>query len=166
MGFFRKKLSGTGDRSGSELNAFLGAGTEYSGSLDFVGTVRIDGIFDGEIASEGTLVLGKDAVIRGDINIGGLISNGQIYGNVTAVEKVVLQKHAVLEGSLHTKALVVEEGATIEGDVEMHGSSSSTLTAVDATVKSSLPGVDADSVVFGEEQSKAEKTDVEKVEMG
>lgn len=121
MGFFKKKLSGAGERSSNELNAFLGAGTEYRGRLDFVGTVRIDGLFHGEISSDGTLVLGKDAVIKGQIEIGTLISNGQIFGDVSASIKAVMQKHSTLDGSLRTPALVVEEGATIEGDVEMSG---------------------------------------------
>ncbi|MGE4292080.1 MAG: polymer-forming cytoskeletal protein [Desulfovibrio sp.] len=119
MGFFKKNLSGAGERSSNELNAFLGAGTEYSGRLDFVGTVRIDGVFHGEISSDGTLVLGKDALIKGQIKIGTLISNGQIYGDVSASTKAVMQKHSILDGSLRTPALVVEEGATIEGGVEM-----------------------------------------------
>ncbi|MDD4732456.1 MAG: polymer-forming cytoskeletal protein [Desulfovibrio sp.] len=160
MGFFRKKLSGAGERSGNELNAFLGAGTEYTGSLDFVGTVRIDGIFDGEISSEGTLVLGKDAVIRGTIHIGSLISNGRIFGDVVASGKAVLQKHSTLDGSLATQALVVEEGATVEGDVVMHdGAKRTTLEAVNPPLYS-----DEDSAAL--EDGGAERVEADKVEVG
>ena len=52
MGLFGNKK---GDHS--ELNAFLGVGTEYRGKLDFVGTVRIDGQFEGEISTDGDLIL-------------------------------------------------------------------------------------------------------------
>ena len=156
MGFFKKNHSGAGERSNNELNAFLGAGTEYSGRLDFVGTVRLDGSFHGEIVSEGTLVLGKDAMIKGQISIGTLISNGQIYGDVTALKKAVMQKHSTLDGSLSTAALVVEEGATIEGDVRMR----------DAAMAPTLVSVTSSSSALPVEGARAEKAEQEAVEVG
>ena len=44
-----------------EINAFLGSGTDYQGKLNFQGAVRIDGNFNGEVESEGTLVVGREA---------------------------------------------------------------------------------------------------------
>ena len=51
--------------SREEINAFLGAGTVYQGKLTFQGAVRVDGVFSGEITSEGALIAGKDAVKPG-----------------------------------------------------------------------------------------------------
>jgi cytoskeletal protein CcmA (bactofilin family) len=119
MGLFGKSGSAYGQAQGGDLNAFLGAGTEYRGRLEFVGTVRIDGMFHGEIVTEGSLILGREAVIRGRLNVGRLFSNGEVEGDVFVRGKAVLQKHAVLRGSLSTPALVVEEGAVIEGDLQM-----------------------------------------------
>ncbi len=121
-----KFLKGS-ESSSNDLNAFLGAGTEYTGKLSFSGTVRIDGAFSGEISSEGTLVLGKDASIRGQVRVERLACNGKIFGDVECRTKAVLQSQAVLEGSLRTPALVVEEGASIEGNVEMYKLSSRSL---------------------------------------
>ena len=42
--------------SREEINAFLGAGTVYQGKLTFQGAVRVDGVFSGEISSEGALI--------------------------------------------------------------------------------------------------------------
>lgn len=119
MGIFKSKYARGGEGSSNTLNAFLGSGTEYRGRLEFVGTVRIDGVFHGEITADGSLVLGKDALFKGQIHVATLISNGRIEGDVVVRSKATLQKFAVLEGSLKTEALVVEEGATIEGTVEM-----------------------------------------------
>ena len=38
-----------------EINAFLGSGTVYNGDLSFEGAVRIDGVFNGSITSDGTV---------------------------------------------------------------------------------------------------------------
>lgn len=114
MGMFTKK-----NKDNSELNAFLGVGTEYRGKLDFVGTVRIDGRFEGEISTDGDLILGRKASIVGTVRVGRLTSCGDIRGDVYVKERAVLEKTSVLNGSLDTPSLVVEKGAVVEGAITM-----------------------------------------------
>lgn len=102
-----------------EINAFLGAGTSYQGKLQFSGTVRIDGTFKGEVESGGTLVIGKEANVEGEVRVGQMVISGHVEGEITASEKVVLHKTANLIGSLRTPVLVIEEGAVIEGQITM-----------------------------------------------
>ncbi|SKA80149.1 protein CcmA, bactofilin family [Desulfobaculum bizertense DSM 18034] len=102
-----------------EINAFLGAGTSYEGRLEFKGSVRIDGAFKGEIESEGTLVIGKEALVEGTISVGQLIVSGRVTGTVTASGKTTLHKTAYLEGQLSSPKLVMEEGAVLEGQIQM-----------------------------------------------
>ncbi|MBU4244608.1 MAG: polymer-forming cytoskeletal protein, partial [Proteobacteria bacterium] len=102
-----------------EINAFLGAGTNYQGKLNFQGAVRIDGNFHGEVVSDGTLVVGQEAVVEGLIQVGQLVLSGKILGEVEARDKVVLHKTANLQGNIRTPVLVVEEGAVLEGQLVM-----------------------------------------------
>jgi len=102
-----------------EINAFLGAGTNYQGKLNFQGAVRIDGNFQGEVHSDGTLVVGQDAVVEGQVCVGQLVLSGKIRGEVEAKSKVVLHKTGNLEGNIKTPVLVVEEGAILEGQLTM-----------------------------------------------
>ena len=102
-----------------EINAFLGAGTNYHGKLHFQGAVRIDGNFQGEVVSEGTLVIGQEAVVEGQVKVGQLVLSGMIKGEVEAKTKVVLHKTANLQGNIRTPVLVVEEGAVLEGELIM-----------------------------------------------
>ena len=104
-----------------EINAFLGAGTNYHGKLHFQGAVRIDGNFQGEVVSEGTLVIGQEAVVDGQVKVGQLVLSGKIKGEVEAKDKVVLHKTANLQGNIRTPVLVVEEGAVLEGELVMGG---------------------------------------------
>ena len=102
-----------------EINAFLGAGTNYQGKLHFQGAVRIDGNFQGEVVSDGTLVVGQEAVVEGQVKVGQLVLSGNIQGEVEARNKVVLHKTANLQGNIRTPVLVVEEGAVLEGQLLM-----------------------------------------------
>lgn len=117
--------------SKEEINAFLGAGTVYNGKLAFQGAVRIDGEFTGEVSSEGALIVGKDAVIEGTLNVGELILAGSFHGDVFAKKRVTVHKTGILEGTMHTPALVVEEGATIDGHTSMRKNSTASLSRQD-----------------------------------
>ena len=102
------------------FNAFLGAGTNYNGSLTFQGAIRIDGIFTGTINSEGTLIVGHNASIEGTLRVGSIICNGKIRGDIEATEKVVLNKTAVVSGTISSPALSMEEGAKLDGKLAMN----------------------------------------------
>jgi cytoskeletal protein CcmA (bactofilin family) len=137
MGLFKKKKS-----DNTELNAFLGVGTEYRGKLDFVGTVRIDGRFEGEISTDGDLVLGRKAYVKGVVRVGRLTSCGRIDGDVVVKEHTVLEKTSVLNGTLNTPVLEVERGAVIEGGVVMTDGASARqkVVAADFGAKAVQPG--------------------------
>jgi cytoskeletal protein CcmA (bactofilin family) len=125
MSMFSKK-----NKERSELNAFLGVGTEYKGKLDFVGTVRIDGRFEGEISTDGDLILGRKAFIKGTVQVGRLASCGTIEGAVLVKERAVLEKTSKLAGSLDTPLLVVEKGAIVEGNITMSKNANATNSKV------------------------------------
>ena len=146
MGLFSSNKSDS-----SELNAFLGVGTEYSGKLDFVGTVRIDGRFEGEISTEGDLILGRKASIKGTVSVGRLTSCGRIEGDVVVKEHSVLEKTSILTGSLNTPSLVVEKGAVIEGAVIMTTegqTAKSKIVAADFGTKPTLTDEQSDDVAM------------------
>ena len=104
---------------GKDEIAYLGSDTVYEGKLTFKGTVRIEGKYAGEIVSDGTLNVGKDAQVDGTLNVGELLLSGRFSGEVTAKRRVVVYASGVLEGTLQTPNLLTEEGGVIEGQVIM-----------------------------------------------
>jgi cytoskeletal protein CcmA (bactofilin family) len=98
---------------------FLGRGVDFKGIAHFEGTVRIDGRLEGEIHTNGTLVVGEHAVIKGLITTGTLISSGKIKANVTATEKIQILKPGVLIGDVRTPSFTMEEGAHFHGLCDM-----------------------------------------------
>ncbi|MFV0421494.1 bactofilin family protein [Oleidesulfovibrio sp.] len=118
--------------SKDEINAFLGAGTVYNGKLNFQGSVRIDGSFTGEINSEGTLIVGKEANLQGQFNVGQIIISGKVQGTVVAAKKAVLHRTAQMMGTLNTPSLVIEEGAVLQGDVVMKDTENPAATSEDS----------------------------------
>jgi cytoskeletal protein CcmA (bactofilin family) len=106
-----------------DINAFLGVGTSFTGRLTFEGVVRIDGFFEGEIESAGALVVGKNARIAGRVDVGRLVCGGVVTAEVRASTMVTVHATGRLVGSVRTPSLVVDEGGSIDGAVEMGGAS-------------------------------------------
>lgn len=102
-----------------EVIAFVGKGVEFKGAITYNGTVRIDGHLDGEIHTEGVLLVGEDVVITAKVSAGTVISRGKITGDIVATGKVKLLAPAVLNGSVKAPLLSIEEGVLFNGSLEM-----------------------------------------------
>ena len=108
---------GTGD-----INAFVGKGVEFKGTISYSGTIKIDGYLDGEIHTDGVLLVGEEAVIQAKITAGTIVSKGKITGDVVAKECVKLRAPAVMNGSVKAPVLSMEDGVLFNGALEMaHG---------------------------------------------
>ncbi|MBW2268432.1 MAG: polymer-forming cytoskeletal protein [Deltaproteobacteria bacterium] len=108
----------SGSASGG-LTAFIDQGSEFEGKLSFKDTVRIDGSFRGEIASENTLIVGESGVIEACIRSQTIVISGTVDGDVIATTKVMLHKTGRVNGNIQTPSLVMEEGAWVNGQVKM-----------------------------------------------
>ncbi len=98
------------------INSIIGQGTEVKGEIKFDGVLRIDGIFSGELVSQGKVIIGQTGLVKTDIKAGIIIIGGTIEGNVYATEQVTLLKTAKLTGDIITSSLVAEEGVIFEGN--------------------------------------------------
>lgn len=105
-----------------DVSAFVGKGVEFKGTISYSGTVRIDGYLDGEIHTDGVLLIGEDAVIQAKITAGTIVCKGKITGDVVAKERVKLRAPAVMNGSVKAPVLSMEDGVLFNGALEMaHG---------------------------------------------
>ncbi len=107
---------------GGDINAFVGKGVEFKGTISYSGTVKIDGYLDGEIHTDGVLLIGEEAVIQARITAGTIVCKGKVTGDVAAKECVKLRSPAVMNGSVKTPVLSMEDGVLFNGALEMaHG---------------------------------------------
>jgi cytoskeletal protein CcmA (bactofilin family) len=102
-----------------DVSAFIGKGVDFKGTITYTGTVRIDGSLDGEINTEGVLLIGEEAVIKAKVTAGTIICKGKITGDIHAKEKLKLRAPAVVNGGVKTPMLSIEEGVLFNGTLEM-----------------------------------------------
>ena len=104
---------------GGDVIAFVGEEVTFKGTIRYRGTVRIDGRLEGEIHTDGVLVIGEKAVISAKIEAGTIACQGKITGDITAKERVKLMAPAVFEGSVKTPSISMEEGVVFNGTCQM-----------------------------------------------
>jgi cytoskeletal protein CcmA (bactofilin family) len=97
----------------------LSSDVEIKGSLKFQNDLTIDGKIEGEINSPGTLTVGENAEVRGEIKTKSVTVLGKVNGNITVDERCELKGRAQLIGDLKAARLVIEEGATFVGKSEV-----------------------------------------------
>lgn len=106
-------------KSDDQVSAFLGAGTEFVGRLKFKSAVRLDGFFQGEVESNGELIVGQGAVVVAQIQVARASISGRVEGKIVASEKVEIMKNGQVYGEIITPCLSVEEGAVFQGRCSM-----------------------------------------------
>ena len=108
------------ERNDAILHSLLGVGTRYEGKLFFEGRARIDGDFEGEVHSDGLLVVGPTATLVAAIRVETLIvQGGTVEGDIQATELVELHAPARVRGDIRTRALFIDKGATFDGECIM-----------------------------------------------
>jgi cytoskeletal protein CcmA (bactofilin family) len=103
-----------------ELQALLGAGAEFEGTLVFQGRIRIEGRFKGEIRSDDVLILGPSADVQANVQVGALIvRGGSLRGDVRAKQLVEIYAPAKVRGDIEAPQVYLEKGAVFEGQCTM-----------------------------------------------
>jgi cytoskeletal protein CcmA (bactofilin family) len=104
-----------------EINTLLGRGSEFEGKLTFEGTVRIDGVLRGEVFSEDTLIVGEGARVEASIDVGEIIIQGNVIGDVKAKRSIEILAPGRVKGDLTTPTLQIDKGVIFEGRSFMEG---------------------------------------------
>jgi len=88
---------------------------EITGSLRFSEELILDGKIEGDLLSEGHLVVGENARVKGDIVTRSVVVYGNVEGNIKVREHCQLMNGSVFNGELTSATIAVEEGAAFSG---------------------------------------------------
>jgi len=113
----------------SEDITIISHGVKVEGKVSSNGSIRLDGIIQGDIQCLGNVPIGDQGEVFGKVDGQVIAIGGKVEGMVNAKEKLILESKADLKGDVFTKILVVEAGARFDGKSNMghsQGSSEST----------------------------------------
>jgi len=105
---------------GGEEMANIGKSIAIKGDLTGDEDLQIVGNVEGRIdLPNNELTVGPDGKVRAEVQAKSVVVQGHVTGNVTGTEKVELHSSGVVEGDVKTPRLIVQEGAVLNGAVEM-----------------------------------------------
>jgi cytoskeletal protein CcmA (bactofilin family) len=142
--FFFKKFSAPVDELQLDSpGTVIGKGV-YLESARMTGgeSVRIDGIFKGNIDITGSLVLGDSGSVTGDVHASYFLVAGEVNGNVSSDTQLHFASTARVMGDVQAQSLVVDEGAQVSGRYIVNGSRNEPATLTDKS--EDLPLLSAD----------------------
>ena len=97
------------------INTIIGKGSAISGNMKVNGFIRIDGDIDGSLETDGNVIVGENARIRGDLTAKSVIIGGIIKGNIKANESVKILAEAAVIGDVISRKVQVDGSAIIHG---------------------------------------------------
>lgn len=97
----------------------ISVGTIIKGEIVSSSDIRIDGTFDGKVQSNGRVVIGESASVKGDIICENLDLWGKVDGNVYVKDTLSLKQGCTVNGNVHIRRFCVELGSTFNGNCKM-----------------------------------------------
>jgi cytoskeletal protein CcmA (bactofilin family) len=99
--------------------AHLGPGTKINGKLHFDGPATIEGQVEGEISGRASVTIGRRATVKGNVSANSVLVQGKVTAGIQAEKRLEIQPPGSVVGDVTTQALVVGDGAFLEGTVSM-----------------------------------------------
>jgi cytoskeletal protein CcmA (bactofilin family) len=98
----------------------IGTSLVITGELTSDEDLTIDGRMRGPISvRQGTLIIGERAKLQSDIRGIRIVVRGTVDGAIAASERIELHATAVVSGSLSANQVVIVDGATFNGLIDM-----------------------------------------------
>jgi cytoskeletal protein CcmA (bactofilin family) len=102
--------------------ASIGKSIVFKGELTGSEDLEIDGAIEGDVKlPEHELTVGPNGRVVASVTAKNIQIIGRVSGNVTATERVEIQATGVVEGDIRAPRLLVQEGAVVNGAIEMTG---------------------------------------------
>jgi cytoskeletal protein CcmA (bactofilin family) len=106
--------------TGSESSVtILTPGCHFNGKLFCRGASRIGGRIEGEVVSEGMLIIEEEALVTAEVRADEAIIQGTVKGKLTATSRVELSATSRFDGDIFTPCLIINEGAQFNGRCTM-----------------------------------------------
>ncbi len=97
------------------LNTIIGPGSTICGDIKINGFVRIDGDIDGNLETDGNVIIGENARIKGNVNAKSIIIGGIIVGNINAIESAKLLPESIVIGDIVSHKVQVADNSILHG---------------------------------------------------
>jgi len=113
--------------------ANIGKSITIKGDLSGNEDLQIDGTVEGRIdLPNNQLTIGAEGRVKAEVHAKAVIVIGHVTGNLSAADRIQVEATGIVDGDVKAPRLVIQEGAMLNGGVEMSSGAKSTSHAVSA----------------------------------
>lgn len=110
--------------------ANIGKSISIKGDLTGNEDLQIDGNVDGRIdLPNNQLTIGADGKVKAEVTAKAVAVIGHVTGNIVATDKIEVESSGIVDGDVRAPRLIVQEGAVLNGAIEMGAKASTPATA-------------------------------------
>ncbi len=102
-----------------KVETLVGASTSINGKLRAEGTIRIDGVVEGEIQTAGNVIIGRGGKVMASVVAANVMVAGQVKGNINATHRLEIVASGKVWGDITVASLLIEEGGVFRGQSVM-----------------------------------------------
>ena len=107
------------EQGGKKAESHIGTTVQFKGDIVFAQTLFFDGNHKGSMSAlndkKSILIVGKNAKIKGDINVTKIIILGHVDGNIYSDGLVTLMPGSKVQGDIYYKDVDMRYGASMNG---------------------------------------------------
>jgi cytoskeletal protein CcmA (bactofilin family) len=102
------------------ISTFIGADASIDGTIEFKGTIRVDGQVKGKIVSSGgTVIVGEKAAVDAEIHVNVAVVMGEVKGRIEAKERIEVYPPGRVGGDIQSPVISIEPGGIFNGSCAM-----------------------------------------------
>ena len=101
------------------FHCYVGSNTTIKGNLECKENFLVEGSVEGNLSSEGLIVLGREAVVKGEVSAKESAISGIVVGAVRCSGRLEIYESAKIVGTIQAPVLKVAPGAQINATIIM-----------------------------------------------
>jgi cytoskeletal protein CcmA (bactofilin family) len=97
----------------------IAADSHWNGTMRSEGSLHVLGQVEGELVAAGEIYIAEGAVVNARISASQITIAGMVTGTVECTDRLEILPSGHVIGDVTSPTLIVQEGATVEGDLSM-----------------------------------------------
>jgi len=97
----------------------IGRGTTLQGTLTSAGSLHVDGNIIGDVVASESVEIGTTGQVQGNIQAKTVKISGGVEGRIDSSDTLVFSSKASVRGDIKAAKLIIEEGASFNGNCAM-----------------------------------------------
>jgi cytoskeletal protein CcmA (bactofilin family) len=115
----QSRKAGASPAPGSEKRTVIAGPTRVEGRVLGSGEILVEGMIKGTIDSDGKVRVNERGRVEADVHARLVAVAGTVTGNITADDRIILEPTAQVDGNITAPRILIEDGATFKGQVNM-----------------------------------------------